>query len=102
MTTDSSLPISILIPAYNEEATVVESIQSLLSLRLRNFEIIVLNDGSTDATLQVILDAFKLARISRHYQPGLKHTAIRGIYGSSQTPNFIPCGQRKRRQIRFA
>ncbi|NKB80328.1 MAG: glycosyltransferase [Nitrospirales bacterium] len=89
MTTDSSLPISILIPAYNEEATVVESIQSLLSLRLRNFEIIVLNDGSTDATLQVILDAFKLARISRHYQPGLKHTAIRGIYGSSQTPNLF-------------
>ena len=89
MTTDSSLPISILIPAYNEEATVVESIQSLLSLRLRNFEIIVLNDGSTDATLQVILDAFKLVRIARHYQPDLQHAPIRGIYGSAQTPNLF-------------
>ena len=89
MTTDSSLPISILIPAYNEEATVVETIQSLLSLRLRNFEIIVLNDGSTDATLQVILDAFKLVRISRLYQPDLRHAPIRGIYGSAQTPNLF-------------
>jgi cellulose synthase/poly-beta-1,6-N-acetylglucosamine synthase-like glycosyltransferase len=45
-------PISILLPAYNEEAGVVESVNALLQLRYPEFEVIVVNDGSKDSTLE--------------------------------------------------
>ena len=53
-------PISILLPGYNEETGVVESVRSLLSLRYPEFEVIVINDGSTDTTLDRLETAFEL------------------------------------------
>src|SRR3954451_16689140 len=52
-------PISILLPAYNEEAGVVESVHALLQLRYPEFEVIVVNDGSKDATLERLTSAFE-------------------------------------------
>lgn len=57
-------PISIIVPAYNEELNIEESIRSLLSLEYPNFEVIVVNDGSKDNTLNTIIDAFELKRIN--------------------------------------
>jgi cellulose synthase/poly-beta-1,6-N-acetylglucosamine synthase-like glycosyltransferase len=44
-------PISILLPAYNEEAGIVESVRSLLSLRYPLLEVVVVSDGSRDGTI---------------------------------------------------
>lgn len=52
--------ISILAPAYNEEAVIVPLVQSLLQLEYGKYEIIVINDGSLDHTLQLLKDVFSL------------------------------------------
>ena len=53
-------PVSILVPAYNEEASIVASVGSFIRLHYPKFEVIVISDGSTDATMQRLTDAFAL------------------------------------------
>jgi cellulose synthase/poly-beta-1,6-N-acetylglucosamine synthase-like glycosyltransferase len=53
-------PVSIIAPAYNEELTVVESVKSLLMIQYPEFELIVVNDGSKDKTLEVLIENFDL------------------------------------------
>ena len=62
---DYYIPISIVVPGYNEEVTVVETVRSLLALKYRLYEIIVVNDGSKDATSQKLIDAFHMHPIRR-------------------------------------
>src|SRR6185437_6087474 len=60
--------ISMLAPAYNEAATISESVQALLTLYYPNLEVIVVNDGSPDATLQTLIDRFELVAIHPIYR----------------------------------
>jgi len=85
---DTTMPISLLVPAYNEETTVVENIRSLLTLHYPNFEIIMINDGSKDDTLEAVIAAFSLLPIERSYDIEVPHQKIRNIYGSSRHPNL--------------
>ena len=62
---DYFIPITIVVPAYNEEITVVETVKSLLDLDYRSYEIIVVDDGSADDTAQKVIDAFSMHRVSR-------------------------------------
>jgi cellulose synthase/poly-beta-1,6-N-acetylglucosamine synthase-like glycosyltransferase len=83
-------PIAMLAPAYNEEVTVAESVRSLLSIRYPDFEIIVINDGSKDSTLQTLIDTFQLELIKgRDYQLVAGHRPIRGLYASSLHPRLL-------------
>src|SRR4051812_9104737 len=50
--------VSVIIPAYNAEATIAETVSSILAQTFENFELIVVNDGSTDKTAAVIKDTF--------------------------------------------
>jgi cellulose synthase/poly-beta-1,6-N-acetylglucosamine synthase-like glycosyltransferase len=75
-------PISIAAPAYNEEATVVGSVLSLLRLHYARTEVIVINDGSTDDTLGVLMREFDLRRTRRLYTPVIPTKVVRGIYVS--------------------
>src|SRR5690606_36316896 len=54
------LPVSFVVPAYNEEATIVGSVRSLLSMHYPEFELVVVNDGSKDGTMRVLGEAFDL------------------------------------------
>jgi cellulose synthase/poly-beta-1,6-N-acetylglucosamine synthase-like glycosyltransferase len=54
-------PISILVPAYNEESAIVQTVRNLLRLEFKRYEIVVIDDGSRDNTKQCMLDAFPLA-----------------------------------------
>ena len=76
--------ITIIAPAYNEGLTIVENIRSLLSLQYVNYEVMVVNDGSKDDTLQKMIDAYDLEKIDRKIDPDWRSKPIRGIYKSKQ------------------
>lgn len=86
---DVILPVSLLIPAYNEQSCIVESVSSLLRLRYPLFEVIVINDGSRDATLDRLIEALHLELSERIYENALPHAPVRGIYTSPAHPNLI-------------
>jgi len=80
--------VSILIPAYNEQETIVASIQSMLQLSYPLFELIVVNDGSKDRTLEILKKTFDLLPFPEAYHKRLKTKAVRGIYQSAWYPNL--------------
>lgn len=88
-TSDFYKPISILAPAFNEEASIVESVTSLLQLRYPEYEVIVINDGSKDATMQVMIEHFKLTKVDRYVPLAINHKPIKAIYKSPRYPNLI-------------
>lgn len=86
---DNMIPISVLVPAFNEEATIVENIQSLLSLKYPLFEIVVINDGSQDDSLRKIIAAYDLSLINKPIRYHIKTQKVRGIYRNSDIPNLV-------------
>ncbi len=86
---DITLPISIVIPAYNEEVTIANTLIATLATQYPSFEVIVVNDGSKDRTLQVMIDTFALKKTERYFENQLAHKTPRGIYRSSIYPNLI-------------
>ncbi|MDB5097188.1 MAG: glycosyl transferase [Cyanobacteria bacterium RYN_339] len=81
-------PVSVLAPAHNEERTIVASVSSLLQLKYSDYEILVINDGSTDRTLQILIDAFELEPFPEAYRKRLETQDVRTIYHSVQHPNL--------------
>lgn len=81
--------ISILAPAYNEEATIEDSIGSLLALFYPNLEVIVVNDGSKDATIAVMRRAFDLVPIHTVYEERIETQPVRGIYRSRSHASLV-------------
>lgn len=84
-----ALPIALIAPAYNEQATILESVKSLLSLHYPYYEVIIVNDGSTDATLAEMIEEFELNPSSRAYEESAPHKPIRGLYQSDKFRNLI-------------
>lgn len=74
--------ISIIAPAYGEQETIIESVNSLLNLEYPNYELIVVNDGSPDNTLNVLIDYFSLEKIDVVVDEQLNTQPIRGIYAN--------------------
>ncbi len=81
-------PITLLAPAYNEEATCVEATRSLLTLRYPAYEIVVINDGSRDATLARLTEAFELHPADRMPMAALPCAPVRGVYRSHRHPTL--------------
>ncbi len=80
--------ISILVPAYNEAATIAGSIRSLLQLSYSEYEIVVINDGSKDATIDVLRQEFELFPFPEAYHTQLPTAEIRAIYHSALHANL--------------
>ncbi len=89
MYSDNLLPISLLIPAYNEEENVVQNIKSLMKMDYPNFEIIVVNDGSTDKTHEKIVEAFGLYQIESSQKVSIPTKEVRGVYYNVDYPNLL-------------
>ncbi|MCL2445887.1 MAG: glycosyltransferase [Oscillospiraceae bacterium] len=78
--TANDLPVSILVPAHNEAVTIVDSVNSLLAVDYRNYEIVVIDDGSQDDTAQKLIDAFKLKSMHRYVERVLTCQPEQAIY----------------------
>src|SRR5690348_14891078 len=75
-------PVTVIVPAYNEERTIVSSIRSLLRLNYPEFEVLVVNDGSTDGTLDAVVKAFSLVEFPEAYRKRLDTAPVRKVYVS--------------------
>ena len=82
-------PISIIAPAYNESVNIITSVRSLLNLKYPKYEVIVVNDGSKDRTLDMLIRHFNLKRYQYNELPRLKTKTILGIYKNNDFPNLV-------------
>lgn len=80
-------PVSIIVPVYNEEMGVVDTVRSLFSLRYPQTEIIIVNDGSTDQTLEKTLRELKMRPINKIVRKSIETKPIKGIYTSELYPD---------------
>lgn len=81
--------ISIVAPAYNEETNIIASANSLLNLKYPDYELIIVNDGSQDNTLNCLIDYYSLLRVDYYYNDSLITEPIRGIYRNPSYPKLI-------------
>lgn len=82
------LSMSLLVPAYNEAEMIIDSVRSLLTLRYPDYEIIIINDGSTDATLVRLISAFELRCIERVATSSVATQPVGQVYQSRRHPNL--------------
>lgn len=89
MRSDALPPISILAPAYNESATIQTSVTAMLGLEYRQFEVVVVNDGSKDDTLERLRDAFELYEVPRTYPETIATQRVRAVYRSRTRTRLV-------------
>ena len=87
---ESFLPVSFVVPAYNEQNTIRESVLALLSLHYPDFKVIVVNDGSSDDTVETMIREFGMEPIHQvRDDERITHKPIRQIYGSDKYPDLL-------------
>lgn len=86
---ENMVPVSLLVPAYNEAETIVLNVRNLLSLDFGHYEVVVINDGSKDETLELLKDAFKLIAIHQPFKRSIPTKEVRTIYRSALYPNLV-------------
>lgn len=89
VSSENLLPISLLIPAYNEQENIVSNIKSLMKIDYPQFEIVVVNDGSTDKTHEKIVETFGLYKIESAVKTSIPTKEVRGVYYNIEYPNLI-------------
>ena len=82
-------PITILVPAHNEERSICTAVRNLLDLDYPEIEVIVINDGSSDCTLQIMQQEFRLRLVRAVYIPQAISAPVRGLYRSDVDPRLV-------------
>ncbi|MEO6056363.1 MAG: glycosyltransferase, partial [Gemmatimonadales bacterium] len=77
---DLTKPLTMIVPAYNEEVTIVDSVTTLVHCDYPRHEIVIVNDGSADGTLDRLREAFRLRRTDLPYRGAIATARVRGMY----------------------
>lgn len=80
---NNALGVSIIAPAFNEGLTIISNVKSLLSQEYPRFEVVIVNDGSTDDTLEQLIKEFNLVKVAYFYIEKIKTQPVRGHYRST-------------------
>lgn len=75
-----SIPVSLLVPLYNEEVTIVDTINSLLSIDYREYEIIAINDGSSDNSSLKVINEYNLKKIYKPMKKSIQTNEVVDVY----------------------
>ncbi|HMO82108.1 MAG TPA: glycosyltransferase [Pyrinomonadaceae bacterium] len=75
-------PISLVVTAFNEEAVIIPTVKALLQIEYHEYEILVINDGSNDRTLDVLIDEFDMVAVPTAFRRRVEHKPIRAVYQS--------------------
>jgi cellulose synthase/poly-beta-1,6-N-acetylglucosamine synthase-like glycosyltransferase len=81
--------VTIIVPAWNEEHIIVETVRSALGVDYPRLSVIVVDDGSTDSTLKRLTTAFRLAPTDRVYHPTFPTSPVRSFYSNPHIPNLL-------------
>ncbi len=84
-----TIPVSVIVAAYDEEVVIESTIESLLAFDYPEFEVVVVNDGSSDATLERVRETFGLVPYEMFVRRIFTTQPVRGIYRSPQHPNLV-------------
>ena len=82
-------PVTILVPAWNEQEVIVDSVRSILRTDYPALEVVVIDDGSTDGTLNRLVTAFRLVKMDLIYRPRLHTKPLLGFYLNPRIPNLL-------------
>ena len=82
------IPISVIVPAYNESASIIQSVRAMLQLEYPQYELIVVNDGSSDDTLAKLIDAYDMREFPEAYRARVDSAPVQGIYRSTRIKNL--------------
>lgn len=89
LATEALPPLSLLVPAHNEEVTVSSSLLSFLTLEYPHLEVVVVNDGSTDGTMAVLLREFDLYEVPPAFTISVPTRPVRGYYRSRRHSRLL-------------
>jgi cellulose synthase/poly-beta-1,6-N-acetylglucosamine synthase-like glycosyltransferase len=81
--------VSVIVPARNEALTIVESVRALLALEYEDREIVVVNDGSSDDTLDLLTETFRMVSAPLAYEQPIKTAPVHGVYRSIDEPRLV-------------
>ncbi len=93
-----SLPISLIIPAYNEQSIIVDSVLNTLKLDYPVHEVVVVDDGSTDETLSRLVDRFNLKPVESHRSSHIQTNELRAVYESADHPKLMVISKKNGRR----
>jgi cellulose synthase/poly-beta-1,6-N-acetylglucosamine synthase-like glycosyltransferase len=82
-------PITVIVPAYNKEDSIVDSVRSLLQMEYPDYQLVIVNDGSSDDTLKKLLENFKIRQVSFSPYYEIESKPIKTVYLSPSYPNLI-------------
>lgn len=85
---ESTPPITVIAPAYNEEQTIVDSVRAFLHLEYPRHQVLVVNDGSKDKTLEKLIEEYDLEPIDLIVRRQIKTKPVRGVYQSRKDPRL--------------